>query len=61
MIVLSLIVTKFIIIYSDSFISWRTIVDVCQNRGSLNSQSVKYVLRISKIESLKNIYGKIYF
>ena len=56
-----LIVTKFVIIYSDSFISWRTIMDVCQNRSSLNSHSVKYLLRVSKIESLKNIYGKIYF
>ena len=49
------------IIYSDSLISCSTIMVASKNRSSLNNRSVKYLLRVFKIESSKNICKKVYF
>ena len=56
-----LIVAKFNIIYSDSLISYNTIVGACKNRSFLNNRSVKYMLRVFKTESLRNICKEVYF
>ena len=56
-----LIVAKFVIIYSNSFILCHTIMGVYKSKSSLNNHSVKYLLRVFKIESLKNICEKDYF
>ena len=56
-----LIVAKFNIVYSDSLISYNTIVGACKNRSFLNNRSVKYMLRVFKTESLRNICKEVYF
>ena len=56
-----LIVAKFVIIYSNSFILCHTIMGVYKSKSSLNNHSAKYLLRVFKIESLKNICEKDYF
>ena len=56
-----LIVAKFNIIYSDSLISYNTIVKKNKNRSFLNNRSVKYMLRVFKTESLRNICKEVYF
>ena len=56
-----LIVAKFVIIYSNSFILCRTILGVYKSKSLLNNHSTKYLLSVFKIESLKNIWKKITF
>ena len=53
--------TKFVIIYSDSFISCRITMGVCKNRSSLNNRAAKYLLRVFKGKFLKNIRENVHF